>query len=35
VTENVFVSPLTLTSSQRKRAFDMWPVPVARWQSLQ
>jgi hypothetical protein len=29
------VSPVILTSSRLKNAKDMWPVPEARWQSLQ
>jgi hypothetical protein len=35
LTANVLVSPLIETSSRMRRAFEMWPVPVARWQSLQ
>jgi hypothetical protein len=34
-TANILVSPLIETSSRLKRAFEMWPVPVVRWQSLQ
>ena len=29
------VVPVIDTSSALKRAIDMWPVPDARWQSLQ